>query len=106
MVEISVLRRVGPTEWASPTFCTSKENGRIQWILDTNPFWLKSLIKYIHTYCEVVNDNVAKSKVKKILGDSMMQGDKGLGRALRRKPSYNHDPNDLPVDEDVKQSSK
>ena len=36
----------------------------------------------------------------------MMQGDKGLGGALRRKPSYNHDPNDLPVDEDVKQSSK
>ena len=37
--------------------------------------------------------------------DSMMQGE-GLGRTLRRKPSYNHDPNDLPVDEDVKQSSK
>ena len=38
--------------------------------------------------------------------DSMMQGDKGLGRVLRRSPSNYHDPNVLPVDEDVKQSSK
>lgn len=59
LVEIGVLSKAGPSEWAAPTFCIPKKDGRIRWLTD-----FRALNKNLrrHTYPLPLIDEIVRRR--------------------------------------------